>query len=316
MLKIDALIRRCAIAAFPFVWIVACGESSSSSAQEETLFCSSSQMENLSSGNFMESSSSSFDTAASSSSSEKMESGAALNLLPDEDGFYDIGELYKAVPKTNRIIFVIRHSERNSSLGQESPLAENGKEKALDLGKKLLAEEPFYYASTDFVRTRETCRLIAEGRGEENFDVDIWQGVDGDYFLRVSDDSLSRFASNRGGAWKIISRWAYADSTMSENLASNVNALFYDLFERGKQFVEGAVAQGLKKNRVSVMVSHDVLLEPLTVYATNRSIDLRFYKSGRWIAYLAGVAIVVGENSQVNLYPVRGDSVGYMTVSK
>ncbi len=309
----NALILRCAIAVFSFVWIVACGESASSSTQEETLF-SSSQVENFSSGNFMEVSSSSFENGESSNSSEKVET--ALNLLPDEDGFYDIGELYKAVPKTNRIIFVIRHSERESSLEKESPLTENGKEKALNLGKKLFAEEAFYYASTDFVRTRETCRYIAEGREEENFGVDIWHGVDGNYFLRVSDDSLSHFAKNRGGAWQIISRWAYADSTMSENLASRVNALFYDLFERGKQFVEETVAQGLKKNRVSVMVSHDVLLEPLTVYATNRSIDLRFYKSGRWIAYLAGVAIVVDENSNVELYPVRGDSVGYMTVSK
>ena len=67
-----------------------------------------------------------------------------------------------------------------------------------------------------------------------------------------------------------------------------------------------------KWKRVSFLVSHDVLLEPLAVYATNRQIDLKFYDGGKWINYMAGVAVVVNEAGAVSLFPVRGADTGWM----
>lgn len=310
--------RKIFLAILSFAFLVACGDSSSSSASDENLQVSSSLESDCSSSSFLPESSSAEIPASSESEGEwsSASSPDALPIVPDADGFYAMEEIYKATPATSKIVFVIRHAEREDSLGRLSDLTENGKAAARSLGEKLVGEsESFFYASTDFVRTRETCRQIALGRGESDAEAQTWEGIDGGYFLKVPSDSLDKFAKNRGGTWKIISRWAYADPKMNENLASLVNAHFYDLFERGAQFVQENIVPNIPDwKRVSVLVSHDVLLEPLLVYATNRQIDLRFYESGRWANYLSGVAIVQSENG-ISLYPVRGMDVGYMTAN-
>lgn len=235
-----------------------------------------------------------------------------LGIAPDVDGFFDIGDIYRAVPKTNSIVFVLRHAERESGLDKLTNLTENGVAQSLAVGKKLAGDESFYYASTDFVRTRETCNNIAKGRGE-SAEVVTWEGLNGGYFLKVPSDSLDSYASARGGSWKIISRWAYADPNLSGKLAEDINGLFYDIFERGDQFINENIVPNISKwKRVSVLISHDVLLEPLIVYASNRAIDLKFYDGGKWVNYLSGVAIIVDEKQKASLYPVRGNDVGYM----
>ncbi len=314
MLNLSGFFWRIAVSTSLSLLVCSCSDSSSASAESE-FYPSSQTVSSSSSGASFGCSS---EGQIFSSSSSEVELPNSLNISPDTNGFYDMGELYRAVPQGSRIVFVIRHAEREDSLGTLSPLTENGVAAAQALGEKLAnPEESFHYASTDFVRTRETCRNIALGRGESDFEVETWDGIDGSYFLRVSSDSLSQFSKNRGGTWKIISRWAYADSTMNETVAAKVNAHFYDLFERGRQFVEENVLANVSRwKRVSILVSHDVLTEPLVVFASNRSVDLRFYSSGRWVNYLAGVAIVIDENSHAELYPVRGDDLGFMTVSK
>lgn len=237
-----------------------------------------------------------------------------LPVLPDSNGFYDVGDIYKAAPETYRIAYVLRHAERESGLGQESQLTEVGVAQALAVGEKLAGgDESFYYASTDFVRTRETCNNIAKGRGETGNVTETLEGLNGSYFLTVSSDSLDAFAKKKGGGWKIISVYAYGE----DYYADQVKLHFYDLFERGSQFVmENVVANMPKWKRVSILVSHDILLEPLVVYASNREVDVNFYRSGRWVNYLTGVAVVLNASNQVELYPVRGNDIGYMTQSK
>ena len=89
-----------------------------------------------------------------------------LAVSPDTNGFYDVGEIYKAAPADAKIVFVLRHAERESGLGKESPLTEGGLQQALDVGAKLKSDESFYYGATDFLRTQTTAAKIAEGRGE------------------------------------------------------------------------------------------------------------------------------------------------------
>lgn len=238
-----------------------------------------------------------------------------LSVIPDTNGFYDVGDIYKAAPETYRIAYVLRHAERESGLGQESPLTEVGVAQALAVGEKLSGgDESFYYASTDFIRTRETCNNIAKGRGETaNVTETQAELLNGSYFLTVPSDSLDAFAKKKGGGWKIISVYAYGE----DYYADQVQLHFYDLFERGNQFVmENIVANMSKWKRVSILVSHDVLLEPLVVYASNRTVDVNFYRSGRWVNYLTGVAVVLNAENQVELYPVRGTDIGYMTQKK
>lgn len=239
----------------------------------------------------------------------------SLTVVADSNGFFDVADIYKAAPSTYRIAFVLRHAERESGLGQESQLTEDGVQQALNLGAKLAGgDESFYYASTDFIRTRETCNNIAKGRGETGYVTETQADLlNGGYFLTVSSDSLDAFALKKGGSWKVISAYAFGEKYLAEQITPH----FYDLFERGNQFVmENVVANMDKWKRVSILVTHDVLIEPLVVYASNRTADVDFYRNGRWVNYLTGVAVVLNGNNQVELYPVRGREVGFMKLGQ
>lgn len=237
-----------------------------------------------------------------------------LAVTPDEDGFYDMGDVYKAVPKTSKIAFVIRHSKRQKSTGTESQLTPIGIQMAQTLGAKLVSEEPFYYASTDFIRTRETCKNIATGRGEGDVNVVTWDGINGGYFLTVPSDTLDALVSSRGGNPKYIAQYAYGVPYSSTYIAETIQTYFYDLFERGNQFVNEVVVANMSSwKRVSILVSHDMLIEPLVVFVSNRIINLRVYESPfRWVNYLSGIAVIVDEAGTVTVLPVRGDEVGWM----
>lgn len=233
---------------------------------------------------------------------------------PDADGFYDIGVVYNAAPTTSKIAFVIRHSKREkNNLGQESTLTPIGVEKALAAGAKLAGDESFYYASTDFVRTKETCRNIALGRGEENPEINVWDGINGGYFLTVPTDTMDALMSTRGGSSRYIAQWAYGVPLSNRYVAEHASGYFYDLFERGNQFVNEIVVANMPKwKRVSILATHDLLVEPLIVYVSNRTIDLKVYESFKWVNYLSGIAVIVDEVGAVTVLPVRGDEVGWM----
>lgn len=238
-----------------------------------------------------------------------------LALTPDEDGFYDMGDVYKAVPQTSKIAFVIRHSKREKkNTGTESALTPIGIQMAQTLGTKLASEEAFYYSSTDFLRTRETCKNIAVGRGEGEVEVVTWDGINGGYFLTVPSDTLDALVSTRGGNPRYIAQYAYGVPYTNETVAAVIPGYFYDLFERGNQFVNEVIVANMPNwKRVSVLVSHDMLVEPLIVFVSNRTINLKIYEApNRWVNYLSGIAVIVDEAGAVTVLPVRGDEVGWM----
>ncbi len=240
----------------------------------------------------------------------------SLALVADEDGFYDMGDVYKAVPKTSKIAFVIRHSKRQKSTGTESQLTPIGIQMAQDLGKKLASDETFYYASTDFIRTRETCKNIATGRGETGASVVTWDGINGGYFLTVPSDTLDALVSKRGGNPKYIAQYAYGVPYTGDYVAERIVDYFYDFFPRGNQFVKEVIVDNIQSwKRVSILVSHDMLVEPLVVFVSNRTINLKIYESpNRWVNYLSGIAVIVDESGSVTALPVRGDEVGWMVI--
>jgi len=250
---------------------------------------------------------------------------AGLTLTADADGFYDVGDIYKAVPADGKIAFVLRHAERESGLGKESPLTAVGEQQALDVGAKLASEEQFYYASTDFLRTRTTAKNIASGHGEASAVVDTLSIIDGGYFLMVPSDTLDALVSKRGGSFDYVSRWAYdvpfknayVKKYLAQYEAETGHGYFYDLFERGDQFVNEVILANLPNwKRVNVLISHDLLTEPLAVYASNRTVNLRTYEADeegryRWINYVAGIAVIV-TGDVVTILPARGVERGYL----
>lgn len=240
------------------------------------------------------------------------------DLVPDEDGFYDMGNVYQIVPKTSKIAFVIRHSKRQKSTGTESTLTPIGIQMAQTLGAKLVGDESFYYASTDFVRTRETCRNIALGRGETDVEVETWDGINGGYFLTVPSDTLDALVAKKGGNPRYIAQYSYGVPYTNKYVAERIGSYFYDFFERGNQFLSEVIVPNMPNwKRVSILVSHDMLVEPLIVFVSNRSINLKVYeKPYRWVNYLSGIAVIVDEAGLVTVLPVRGDEVGWMIPSE
>lgn len=237
-----------------------------------------------------------------------------LALAPDADGFYDMGDVYKAVPKTSKIAFVIRHSKREkNNLGTESSLTPIGIQMAQTLGAKLVGDEPFYYSSTNFLRTRATCENIAAGRGETNIEVVTWDGINGSYFLTVPSDTLDAYVSKRGGNPKFIAMYSYG-ADYPAALAPTLSTYFHDFFPRGTQFLSEVIVPNMPKwKRVSILVSHDMLVEPLVAFVSNRTINLKVFEDPyRWVNYLSGIAVIVDEAGAVTALPVRGDEVGWM----
>lgn len=239
----------------------------------------------------------------------------SIAVTADEDGFYDIADIYKAAPQTSKIAFVIRHSARDTSSGQLSPLTTKGAAMAKALGERMGGTEPFYYGSTNFLRTRETAANIAVGRGDTPV-VDTLDILDGNYFYRddatIDIEDLKAKSTNLN---TLISRYSYNVTFPNAATHELVYASFYPFFPRGNQFVKEVVLDHMASwKRVSILVSHDALLEPLIVYATNRAINLKAYSKAdgfRWVNFLSGVAVVVNEAGAVSLYPVRGYDVGW-----
>lgn len=285
--------------------LVACSDDSSDSPTSAPLQPYSSS---ITADFFSSSSLTEFDSTLSSSSmNETPTLPDSLAILPDADGFYAIADVYKIIKNSDKVAFLLRHAERIDDLSQEATLTEKGETQSIQLGESLAGEDEFYYASSGFVRTTETCKKVALGRGEGNVEVVAWDGLDGNYF--VLDTALfNKYSKIRGGAWKVLAKWAYTGTTPDA---------FYNLNERGDQYISEVILPAMNswENQVAFLSSHDVLLMPLTVYASKGTIDLKFHENGRWINYLTGIAIIRDENGNVNLLPVKGLETGIMGVN-
>lgn len=236
-----------------------------------------------------------------------------LAVSPDTNGFYDVGEIYKAAPADAKIVFVLRHAERESGLGKESPLTAVGEQQALDVGAKLASDESFYYGSTDFLRTQTTAKNIATGRGEGSAEVVTMDEINGGYFLTVPSDSLDAMVSKRGGSFKYVAMWCYEQPFPNLLVNLGLPGYFYELMPRGDQFVNEVILASLPYwKRVNVLITHDLLTQPLAVYASNRTIDLKTYESYRWINYVAGITVVVTADGKVAVLPTRGVERGFL----
>ena len=233
-----------------------------------------------------------------------------------------MGDVYKAVPKTSKIAFVIRHSKREkNNLGTESSLTPIGIQMATTLGTKLASDESFYYSSTNFLHTRATCEYIAAGRGETGIEVVTWSGINGSYFLTVPSDTLDALVAKKGGNPKYIALYSYGEQFAGKvpaAVASVVVNYFHDFYPRGNQFINEVILANMPTwKRVSILVSHDMLVEPLVAFVSDRTVDLKAYTSPfRWVNYLSGIAVIVDEAGAVTALPVRGDSVGWMIPSE
>ena len=256
--------------------------------------------------------SSSQDTPASSSSDVAKSSSSSQTSLPakeislDENGFATVADVYKSLTADEKAVFIIRHSEREDDVAIETELTANGVKMAQDLGATLKSDEEFSYITSGFVRTNETANNISKGRGEASLPKLITNyDITGNWFLKISADSLAQYATKlnmKGSSVELMAHWAY-DGGYPDVL--------YELAPRAEEFMQKVILKNLSKwKRVSIMVSHDILVMPLTVFGSNKKVALKYHEDYHWINYIAGLAIIIGTDNSMRYVPVKGAASG------
>ena len=256
--------------------------------------------------------SSSQDTQASSSSDVAKSSSSSQTSLPakeislDENGFATVADVYKSLTADEKAVFIIRHSEREDDVAIETELTANGVKMAQDLGATLKSDEEFSYITSGFVRTNETANNISKGRGEASLPKLITNyDITGNWFLKISADSLAQYATKlnmKGSSVELMAHWAY-DGGYPDVL--------HELAPRAEEFMQKVILKNLSKwKRVSIMVSHDILVMPLTVFGSNKKVALKYHEDYHWINYIAGLAIIIGTDNSMRYVPVKGAASG------
>ena len=256
--------------------------------------------------------SSSQDTPASSSSDVAKSSSSSQTSLPakeislDENGFATVADVYKSLTADEKAVFIIRHSEREDDVAIETELTANGVKMAQDLGATLKSDEEFSYITSGFVRTNETANNISKGRGEASLPKLITNyDITGNWFLKISADSLAQYATKlnmKGSSVELMAHWAYEGGYPD---------VLYELAPRAEEFMQKVILKNLSKwKRVSIMVSHDILVMPLTVFGSNKKVALKYHEDYHWINYIAGLAIIIGTDNSMRYVPVKGAASG------
>ena len=226
-------------------------------------------------------------------------------LVYDSIGFADIANAFHTVAPDEKVVFVLRHAERESGVGRETPLTENGILQAQSVGQKLVSADEFVYAHTAYVRTKETACNIALGRGQvqvcdDSFVSDTISELTGGWFIKDEGlrDSYVRSTGKDTNTSVIVSLWAY-DGQFAD--------AFYDLEERSREVINTYLIKDYAEMpKAKVVISHDEFVVPLIAWATNKTASIR-YKRGRWwVNYLTGLAIIVNSKNEVRYIGIKG----------
>ncbi len=243
---------------------------------------------------------------SSSSAQAPQPQSSATSITLDADGFATVADVYHSLQDNEKAVFIIRHSEREDNVAIETELTANGVKMAQDLGVTLKSDEEFSYITSGFVRTNETANNISKGRGETKLPKLITNyDITGNWFLKISADSLAQYGTSlgmKGGSVELMAHWAY-DGGYS-------NAL-YELSPRAEEFMQKVILKNLPKwKRVSIMVSHDILVMPLTVFGSKGKVALKYHEDYHWINYIAGLTIIIDEQNNLRYIPVKGAESG------
>jgi hypothetical protein len=65
-------------------------------------------------------------------------------------------------------------------------------------------------------------------------------------------------------------------------------------------------------NKFRVICSHDDFILPLSVYASNGTVNYRYHdpESRHWPYFLTGVAVIIDNKNQIRYVPFRGLGIG------
>ena len=219
-------------------------------------------------------------------------------------------EVYESLKEGDRVVFVVRHSERDEGCsGSECDLNANGINMVKEIGVKfrggLAGIDDSYYGSSDAERCKTTSYLIATTRGDTHLSSN--QDV-----VNPIEVLKSKYYGEDLNSWP--GRAEYYNKN-PEEVAQKSMVLVNDLLNRtkGKTF--------------SWFTSHDYVMVPLVEWATNLGIDYEKYRGiyngvdsdnqdketdyFYWNNFLSGVAILVHKDNTFEIYPVKNLEDGF-----
>ena len=216
-----------------------------------------------------------------------------------------VADMLASIQSTDRVIFVLRHARRGSGTGRDVKLHNTGVNQAQSLGAAIAAvnpTEPIFYAHSDFVRTQSTAENIFVGRGGDatQFTSTVVQKLAGGGY--VKNDSLLALHAEQDFETNQLQTFA---SWMYKGLYTDA---FNDLTETSVALLTQHILPAFPPEyRIGIMISHDMVVAPLTAYLTKLAVDFKAYESlKQWCGFVQGVAIVIAADGSRTYYPVNG----------
>lgn len=227
--------------------------------------------------------------------------------------FNSAGDIYDAVDTENgdRVIFVLRHSERSADTSRTASLTSNGVSLVLDNAADQLTGLPFddpstdLYMSSNVKRCVESSYLVGHARGNTTMAVSGTLGDDWDSISVVehSDRGANRYLNN---TFTTDTSWPLAQYYYKNNTESCSN--------RCVEVINWLAGQS-EGHPFTYATSHDLCLIPFVCWATG---DGDFFSSWTgsydnpvgWLNYLSGIAVIVHTDGTWEVYPATLNDSG------
>ena len=219
------------------------------------------------------------------------------------------------IAEDDKIIYLIRHSERGSDTSVSGDLTENGITLAQNFGKLITHGfetssgnvncEPnnAHYFSTDFARTKHTAQVIAETRGDTDYASSTYENI------TLIDDLICGDKFWSDAHTSDLKTYAYKPEELtSEQLESLGVSTVEEAIEKRQTDFEN-ITQALIKladKRLNVMITHDYFLYTYlgaAMYTDSTCTDKESVCGT--VSYLDGAVIIIHPDEKTyEVYPV------------
>lgn len=215
----------------------------------------------------------------------------------------------------DKIIYLIRHSERGSDTSTSGDLTDNGVTLARNLGNMLVNGystssgnvncEPndAHYFSTDFARTKHTAQAIAEARGDTDYSSPTYENI------TLIDDLICGDKFWKGANTDSLKKYGYKpDQLSADQLQSLGVSSVEEAIEKRQNEFEDITKKLIKlaDKRLNVMITHDYFLYTYTgaaMYTDETCTDKESVCGTQ--SYLDGVVIIIHTAAKTyEVYPV------------
>lgn len=232
---------------------------------------------------------------------------------------------------TDKMIFVIRHAERDSDTSVNGDINSTGVTTCTTMGRQVInntswdgntisnypANDATYY-STEYLRCKHSAQAFASARNDTDFAASDYSGI------TIEANMLNQYRffyqPAESGNSTLIRNYSVDPTRLSSSELSNYfgvssaaeaqEKLSNDYVRVCKEILNKSTA------RLNMFYTHDFFTLPLAVMASNKYYT--FSGSGtdnnNWINYCAGIGMILHPDNTYEVMPVRGKSNGTMTI--